>query len=198
MSTMARPRSEEANRAALDAALDVLLDSGVEGVTLDEVAARSGVAKTTLYRHFGTKEDLVAQAARTCVIAHTTPDTGDLDGDLRALFNQYQASEEAQRFPDLLPMLIDAANRDPRMREVVDEVLAERRRPIRTVLQLAQLRGEIGRDLDLDAAIAILVGPLTYRRLVERVEVTPEFKEQVLRGAIAALRATAEDPIATA
>lgn len=194
---MARPRSEEANRNALHAALQVLLENGVEGVTLEEVAARSGVAKSTLYRHFGSKEELVAQAARSCVIEHTTPDTGDLAEDLHQLFSQYQTSEEARRFPDLLPMLIDAANRDPQMRDIVDEVLAERRRPIRTVLQLAQLRGEIGRDLDLDAAIATIVGPLTYVRLVERRAVTPEFKEQVLRGAIAALRATADEPAPT-
>lgn len=188
---MARPRSEEAHRAALHATVQVLLESGVDGVTLDEVAARSGVAKSTLYRHFGSKESLVAQAARHCVIEHPTPDTGNLADDLAFLFGRYQSSEEAQRFPDLFPMLIDAANRDPKMREVVDEVLDERRRPIRTVLQLAQLRGEIGTDLDIDAAIAVIVGPLTYRRLVERREVSPEFKETTLRMAVAALRATA-------
>lgn len=191
---MARPRSEQAHRAALDATVEVLLESGVDGVTLDEVASRSGVAKSTLYRHFGTKEALVAQAARSCVIEHPTPDTGSLDEDLWFLFDRYQDSEEAKRFPDLLPMLIDAANRDPKMREVVDRVIDERRRPMRTVLQLAQLRGDIGKDLDLDTAIAMIVGPLTYRRLVERREVSAEFKETVLRSAIAGLRATAASP----
>jgi len=191
---VARPRSEEANRAAVDATVEVLLESGVEGLTLDEVASRSGVAKSTLYRHFGTKEALVATAARRCVIEHPTPDTGDLAADLDFLFDRYQESEEALRFPDLLPMLIDAAIRDPEMHAVVHEVLEERRRPMRTVLQLAQLRGEIGRDLDLDAAIAIIVGPLSYRRLVERKEVSVEFKATVLRGAVAALRATADVP----
>src|SRR4051794_30547765 len=64
---VARPRSEEAHRAAISATVEVLLESGVEGVTLEEVAARSGVAKSTLYRHFGSKEALVAVAARGCV-----------------------------------------------------------------------------------------------------------------------------------
>jgi AcrR family transcriptional regulator len=189
---MARPRSEAANRAALDATVEALLESGVDGVTLDEVAARSGVAKSTLYRHFGSKEALIATAARSCVTEHPTPDTGDLAEDLAFLFGRFEESDEAQRFPDLLPMLIDAGNRDPELREVVQEVLEERSRPLRTVLQLAQLRGEIGRDLDLDTAIAMVVGPLSHRRLVERRDVTPEFKRTVVLGAVTALRATAD------
>jgi AcrR family transcriptional regulator len=188
---VARPRSEQANRAALDATTEVLLESGLDGVTLDEVAARSGVAKSTLYRHFGSKEAMVARAARCCVVEHPTPDTGSLEEDLLFIFGRYETSEQDTRFPRLLPILIDAATRDPKMQEVVDEVIAERRRPIHTVLQLAQLRGEVSPDLDLDAAVATIVGPLTYRRIVERKEVTPEFKDQTLRGAVAALRSTA-------
>lgn len=195
---MARPRSEEAHRAALAATVDVLLDSGVEGLTLDEVAARSGVAKSTLYRHFGSKEELLARAASSCIIEHPTPDTGSLEEDILFLFGRYDETEEAQRLPRLFPLLIDAGLRDPKVQEVVDALVAERRRPIQTVLQLAQLRGEIGTDLDLDAAIATIVGPLTYRKLVERQEVTPAFKDQVLRGAVAALRATAPAPAAAA
>ena len=79
---MARPRSEAAHQAALDAAVEVLLDNGVEGLTLEEVACRSGVARSTLYRHFGSKEALLVKAAACCVIEHPTPDTGSLDKDL--------------------------------------------------------------------------------------------------------------------
>ncbi len=187
---MARPRSEEAHRAALDATVELLLEAGVEGVTLEEVASRSGVAKSTLYRHFGSREALVAKAAQICVIELPTPDTGSLADDLRYLFGRFTDTDEERKVADLLPLLIDAAKRDPRMDELVDEVLAERKRPLRTVLQLAQLRGEIGRDLDLDTALAIVIGPFTYRRLIERREATPEFIEAVLAASIAALKAT--------
>ncbi|HYI62501.1 MAG TPA: TetR/AcrR family transcriptional regulator [Acidimicrobiales bacterium] len=191
---MARPRSEEAHRAALDATLELLLEAGVEGVTVEEVAARSGVAKSTLYRHFTTRENLIAQAARCCVVEHPTPDTGSLAGDLRYLFGRFSESEGEKRLTDLMPLLIDAAKRDPGLEELVTSVLAERKRPIRTVLQLAQLRGEVSPDLDLDTALAMVIGPFSYRRLVERREATPEFIEAVLTGAIAALRATAALP----
>ena len=191
---MARPRSEEAHRAALDATVELLLEAGVEGVTLEEVASRSGVAKSTLYRHFASREGLIAKAARGCVIEQPTPDTGSLADDLRYLFGRFNEVEEERRVTDLLPLLIDAAKRDPEMEEIVTSVLAERKRPLRTVLQLAQLRGEISRDLDLDTALAMVIGPFTYRRLVERLA-TPEFIDAVLNGAIAGLHATVEVPV---
>jgi AcrR family transcriptional regulator len=168
------------------------LESGVEGVTLDEVAARSGVAKSTLYRHFGSKEAMIAVAARGCVTEHPTPDTGNLEDDLMFLFSRYEQADQAKQFPQLIPMLIDAGTRDPKMQEVVDEVINERRRPIYTVVKLAQMRGEVSPDLDPEVAVAAIVGPLTYRRIVERKDVSHEFKKQSLRCAIAALRSTAD------
>ena len=192
---MARPRSEEAHRAALDATVELLLEAGVEGVTIEEVAARSGVAKSTLYRHFGSREALVAKAAQCCVVELPTPDTGSLADDLRYLFGRITDTDEERKVADLLPLLIDAAKRDPQMDELVSAVLAERKRPLRTVLQLAQLRGEISRDLDLDTALAIVIGPFTYRRLVERKEATPEFIEAVLTAAITSLEATTTTPV---
>lgn len=188
---MARPRSQEAHRAALDTTVALLLEAGVEGVTLEEVAARSGVAKSTLYRHFASREGLIAKAARGCVIEHPTPDTGSLADDLRYLFGRFSHTPEEKRLSELLPLLIDAAKRDPEIEAIVNDVFAERKRPLRTVLQLAQLRGEISRDLDLDTALAIVVGPFTYRRMVEQREVTDDFIDAVLDGAIAALTATA-------
>jgi AcrR family transcriptional regulator len=191
---VARPRSETAHRAALDATVELLLEQGIEGVTFEEVAARSGVARTTLYRHFGSRDALVAKAARCCVIEHPTPDTGSLEGDLRFLFDRYQDAEDSNRVPDLLPMLIDLAGRDPEMRVLVDDVLAQRRRPMRTVIQLAQLRGEVAADLDMEVALALVIGPFSYRRMVDRRDVTPEFAETVLRASVAALRSTASAP----
>lgn len=175
----------------LDACIEALLDVGVEGVTLEDVAARSGVAKTTIYRHFGTKQALIAEAAACCVLEHPTPDTGNLQDDLIDLFDRYHRAEDAEHVPNLLPMLIDAGLRDPVLHELVREIIEQRRRPLHTVLQLAQLRGEIGADLDLDAALAVIIGPFTQCRLVDRREVTPEFRDTVLALVVAGLRSTA-------
>ena len=91
-------------------------------------------------------------------------------------------------------MLIDAGYRDPAVRELVDQVLEERRRPLRTVLRLAQLRGEVSAELDLDVALSLLIGPITHRRMVDRLEVTTEYVASVLDLALAAFHATAPAP----
>ncbi len=189
---MARPRSEAARQAALDATLDLVVTHGVDGVTFDEVAARSGVAKTTLYRHFGSKQAMVVAAAGACSVEVPTPDTGDLLTDLRTLFDKSKQEDEERRVPDIMPALLAASDRDADLHALLLAMLEERRRPIRTVLQLAQLRGEIDRDLDLDMALTLLIGPFTQRRIVDRREITPEFSHAVLEQVVAGLRAVAD------
>jgi AcrR family transcriptional regulator len=189
--SVARPRSEEARQAALTATVDLMLDTGVESVTFDDVAARSGVAKTTLYRHFGSKQAMVVEAAGSCFETVPTPDTGDLLQDLSILFDQKRHSASHRQLTELFPMLIAAGDRDPELRALLQRQHEERRRPTRTVLQLAQLRGEISRELDLEVAVSMVLGPFTIRKLIDRQEVTDEFAERVLREVVAVLRATA-------
>lgn len=197
MASMARPRSEEARQAALRATVDLMLEAGVDAVTFDDVAARSGVAKTTLYRHFGSKPALVVEAAGSCFVPVTTPDSGDLLQDLELLFAQTLQSASHRQLTELFPMLIVAGDRDPELRALLRRQHEERRRPTRTVLQLAQLRGEISVDLDLEVAASMVLGPFTIRKMIEREEVTEEFTRQVLHEVAAVLRATAKRPVAS-
>lgn len=187
---MPRPRSQDARRRVLEGTVETLLAAGVEGATIEEIADRSGVAKSTIYRHFGGREQLMVEAVRSCIATGPTPDTGSLAADLEDLFARYDRDEN-RRINALIPLLLDERRRDPAMQAAVDVVLAERQRPLRTVLQLAQLRGEVDPALDLDVALAVLVGPLTYRRMVQDREITEDFVATVLRGAIVALRSTA-------
>lgn len=161
----------------------------MDGLTLEDVSERSGVARSTLYRHFGTKQELVASAARSCLVEHPTPDTGSLEGDLRALSERFRRDEREHRTLDLFLLLLDATRRDPALADPVTEILDERRRPLRTVLRLAQLRGELDADLDLDAALALILGPFMHRRLVDDAEIDDAFSETVLTTCVAGLRA---------
>lgn len=189
---MARPRSEEARQAALAATVELALANGIEAVTFEDVAASSGVARTTLYRHFGSKQAMLVAAVRGCFVEHTTPDRGNLQDDLHAIFERAKDAEEQHRIPELIPMLLAAGERDPELRALVVAMLEERRRPIRTVLQLAQLRGEIGREVDLEVALAMVIGPFVLRRTIDRLEVTEAFRDAVIDNVVAALRSTAD------
>ena len=187
---MARPRSEDARRRVLDATVEALLAGGVEGSTIEDIADRSGVAKSTIYRHFGGRDALLIEAVKSCITQAPTPDSGSLAEDLEELFSRYDQDDNRQ-INALIPLLLDERRRDPAMQIAVDVVLTERQRPLRTVLQLAHFRGEIDPALDLDVALAMLIGPLTYRRMVQDQEITEDFIATVLPGAIAALRSTA-------
>ena len=193
---MARPRSEAARRAALDATVEALLACGVEGVTFDEVAAASGVAKTTLYRHFGSKQAMIAAAAASQLEELPTPDTGDLLEDLRTIFSRWKSDPSHDAQPDVLTVLLGAADSDPELHRLLLAMLDERRRPVRTVLQLAQLRGEISPNVDLDIVLALLGGPFVQRKLVDKLEITDEFRDAVITHVVSGLRADARTPTA--
>ena len=120
------------------------------------------------------------------------PDTGTLADDLTQLFTRYDDSEETKRLNELFPMLIDAARRDPGMKAVLDALVLERQRPMRTIHTLAQGRGEIDPAFDIDTAVAILIGPLTYRRMVQGSEITDDFLATVVASGTAALLATGD------
>jgi AcrR family transcriptional regulator len=189
---MGRPRSEEARQAALTATVDLLLEHGIEAVAFEDVAARSGVAKSTLYRHFGSKHGMIAAAVRSTLVEAPTPDTGDLAADLTAIFVHAEQIDAEHRTGEVMAALLAASERDDELRRNLLAMREERRRPVRTVLQLAQLRGEISRDLDLEFAIALLIGPFVQRRLIDRVEVTREFRTAVIDHVVVALRALAD------
>jgi AcrR family transcriptional regulator len=187
---MIHPRSERARSEALDAAADLVAEVGVDRLTIDEVAARSGVAKTTIYRHWPTKQALVVDAVRaSCRFVTATPNSGSLRDDLIACFDALVQASLSGRRGMILPSLLDTAARDPEMDHVLQEYLRERCLPARTVLQLAQLRGELPADLDVDLAVTLLVGPILYRKLLEREPVTAGFVASVVDALLRALEA---------
>jgi AcrR family transcriptional regulator len=189
---MGNPRSERARAEVLEATADLVADVGVDRVTIDEVAARSGVAKTTIYRHWPTKQALVVDAVRSvCFPEAATPNTGDLRADLVACFEGMVRAGLSGRTGQMLPSLLDCAHRDPALDVLLRDYLRERSGPTRTVLELAQLRGELPADLDLDFAVTLVVGPLIYRKVILRQPVTAPFVEAVVD---ATLRALGADP----
>jgi AcrR family transcriptional regulator len=163
---------------------------GVEGATVEEIAARSGVAKSTIYRHFGDRDLLLSEAVRSRVTALPVPDSGSLADDIERLFDLYDHPLNRE-VNQLFPLLLEAARHDAGMRSVVEEVRMERAQPLRAVLRRAQDRGEISADLDLEVAVALVIGPLAYRRMVQDEDVDDEFLAAVVPSVIAALRSTA-------
>lgn len=184
---MARPRSDEARRKALTAATELIVDRGVANLTIEEVAARSGVAKTTIYRHWPERASLIIDTVRATFEHVGTPDTGSLRGDLDAYFGGMVRADLNGKVGKIMPCLIDAAQRDPEIEQLLDLISAERRRPILMMIERAQARGELPGDLDVEVAVGAIVGPIVFRKLVWRQPITETYLRGCLDTALAGL-----------
>jgi AcrR family transcriptional regulator len=182
-------RSDRARVDVLNAAADLVVEVGLERATIDEIAARSGVAKTTIYRHWPSRQALMIAAVQSCMEYAPTPNTGDLRADLISCFDTMVRAGVGGRVSKMMASLLDGAERDPELDRLVRAYHVERRLPLRTVLQLAQGRGELAADLDLDLACTLLIGPVLYRKVILREPVTAPFVEAVVDAALRALRA---------
>lgn len=160
-----RPRSAEADEAILAAALEVLVEVGMARLAMDEVAARAGVSKATIYRRWASKEAMVLDALTAVTTRFETEDTGSLRGDLAAYAHTVADRMRNGRTRDLLPHLLAAAINDPNLQPALDDFLASRARPLRELFERAIARGELGPDVDVDLVTDLLLGSMTHQRL---------------------------------
>jgi AcrR family transcriptional regulator len=184
---MARPRSEEARRKVLDATADLIIEGGVAKVTIEEVASRSRVAKTTIYRHWPDRTSLILDTAQQALRHVDTPDTGSLREDLVTYFGNVVRADLSGRVGRMMPCLIDAASRDPEMEQLRARLGVERQRPIMEIVQRAQDRGELPDDLDPQVVVGAIVGPIVFRKVMQRLPVDATYVASCIDVAIAGL-----------
>jgi AcrR family transcriptional regulator len=191
---MARPRSDEARRKAIAAAIDLILERGVANLSIEEVAARSGVAKTTIYRHWPERASLIIDTTRATFEHVRTPDTGSLRGDLDEYFSGMIRSDLTGRVGRLIPCLIDAAARDPEIEMLFERISTERQQPLLTIVSRAQERGELPPDLDRDVVVGTVLGPLVFRKVLLRRPVDADYVSKCLDVALTGLGAKTVEP----
>jgi AcrR family transcriptional regulator len=193
---MARPRSEEARRKAIAAAIDLIIERGVANLSIEEVAARSGVAKTTIYRHWPERASLIIDTVRSTFSHVTTPDTGSLRGDLETYFGEMVRADLNGKVGKLTPSLLDAAARDPEINSLMDRLSLERQQPLMTMVGRAQQRGELPADLDRDVVVGTVIGPIVFRKVVQRRPVDAAYVAKCLDVILPGLGARAVQPTA--
>jgi AcrR family transcriptional regulator len=184
---MARPRSEAARQRLLDAVVDIVASDGVTAVTADAVARRSGVAKTTLYRHFGSTDGLIFAAVADRVTAGEPPDTGTLRGDLEAIQRRYLHVASSQRNRELFAWMVVKSIESAEHRELFRRARVQPRGPTTVALQRAIARGEVAADIDVDLALHVIQGPLISQRIVDNSEVSERDLQRVLDMIVRAL-----------
>jgi AcrR family transcriptional regulator len=162
-----RPRSAAADASIVRATLDVLIEEGYRGLTMEQVRARAGVGKATLYRRYGSKQELVSEAIRHLNQPIDRPDTGTVRADILAVAASVIAGAERVAFANFAPRLLADAAGDPEMHAIFYEnLVAPRRAVMGEVLRRGVARGELRADLDVELTIDLLTGPWVYRLLI--------------------------------
>jgi AcrR family transcriptional regulator len=189
------PRVVVSRERVLTATLDLLTEAGLGGLTFDDVAKRSGVAKTTIYRHWPNRKALIIDAClRMTDGEDEPPDTGSLEGDVTAILTNLAELLVTARWSSILPSIVDAAERDPEIAEVHSRLQRWHAAPLRAALERAARRGEIAPEVDLSAIAAALRGPLYFRRWFSRDPINDSFVNLIVQSVLAGVRRHPPEP----
>lgn len=188
-----RPRSEEAHSAILDATLALLAEVGFSNLTVEGVATRAGVGKATIYRRWPSKLPLVVEAFGR-LPALEDADTGSLEGDLEAMLRSYLHLFNSTALATVLPSLAGERAHNPELSELFDPVTRERRRPLVRAFERAVARGELAKDLDLELAADLVVGPIAVRLFFTGRRISPRIVGPMVDMALRGIRAAAPAP----
>lgn len=160
------PRIVRTRRVVLEAVLEELADVGYAGFTVESVAVRAGVGKSTIYRHWTGRNELVVDALQTLNVQPRPESAGAPQHDVVLLLRHLV---EVLRDPVLgrcIPALIEAAERDPTVRDLLDTYTDGRRAALRDALARGVEDGSFPAHLDADVAAQALSGAVFYRRVM--------------------------------
>lgn len=170
---MTDARYERSRAAVHEAVCRVLVADGISGLTVDRLAAESGVSRSTIYRNW---PDLAALALEVFAdLMHREP--VDLDRDPVQALHDYLA-DYARRLNDptytaVLVALMDASSRDSAFAEVHRRAFSQTRSRAGTIVERGKADGVIAGDLDVQQCVEDIVAPFLYRRLVTGARITP-------------------------
>jgi AcrR family transcriptional regulator len=162
-----RPRSAVADRAIVDAVLEQVIAVGIDGVSIEQVAARAGVAKATVYRRWPNKEALILDAV-TSVAVELPPLSGTSTRDdlVTLVDSMRRRGAEPAISPEstasrLYPCMIAEGARHPEIAAKYKQVVVEQRRQaVRAVIRRGIATGELRSDIDVETMLLLIVAPM--------------------------------------
>ncbi|WP_329257098.1 TetR/AcrR family transcriptional regulator [Actinoallomurus sp. NBC_01490] len=169
-----RRRNEAAREAIWDAILELAGQGDPAALSIEAIAAASGVGKQTIYRWWPSKGalllEMMVERARLEVPA---VDTGTLVGDLREFLTATFRAVSDEANSSVLRSVMAEAQKDAHLAEVLREFTAGRRRSLHEIFQRGQKRGEPAPDADLDLLVDQAYGLLWYRIMIGHAPLTP-------------------------
>jgi AcrR family transcriptional regulator len=176
-----RPRDPGYDKAILDATLEILNDKGYAGLTIDGVAARTGVGRPTIYRRWRSKAALVIAALTQSPGLSPAPDTGALRDDLLAFQRDQVRLMDQPASRRITAGLVADLVADPELAETyLGDYVGLRQMSVSQALQRGIERGELRPDADLSLIYDLLIGPLFMRSVVRGEVLGPDLAEQMV------------------
>jgi AcrR family transcriptional regulator len=161
MTTIGRPRSTRADRAIIDAVLEEVIAVGIDGVSIEQVAARAGVAKGTVYRRWPNKGALVLDALGGLAESLPTLAGESVRADMIELVDGIRRRVIGSTAARLWPCMIGEAGRHPEIAAKYRNLVVEHHRELgREVVRRGIRTGELRSDVDVDVMLALFAGPM--------------------------------------
>jgi AcrR family transcriptional regulator len=178
------PRRARTRACVLEATVELLLEQGCERMTLDAVAERSGVARSTIYRNWGDRSALIMEAVDCALPDGHEHDTGSLTGDLAEVGQHMSAMLTEGALGKLMPSLVGAAAFDPALAARLRHMAQGRTERVRKVFERAIVRGEIS-NTDMDGRVERFTAPFFTRHLLSGRPLDDDFIAAQVAAALA-------------
>lgn len=188
-----RPRDQDLDGRVIRIAGELLLADGYAGLSTDAVAERAGVAKTTLYRRWPTKDHLAVAVVTRLQEGDEITDTGDIRRDLAAYMEKIAAALNRMRAAGrpapgrsagAVGELVAAAARHDDIAELEHRMYARRNALAHALIDRARDRGELRADVDPEVLLDQLAGALYYRVLITGRPVGPVYAARLVASAL--------------
>ncbi|NOX28623.1 MAG: TetR/AcrR family transcriptional regulator, partial [Actinobacteria bacterium] len=164
----------------LDSTKEIIIEHGVDACTIEEVASRSGVAKTTIYRHYGGLAELIFAAVAQGVEASAPSDTGSLRDDLIEIQRRYVEQARSLLVRELFVWMMARGMANPDHAELFRQLRVQPRGPTVIALQRAISRGELRPTINIEMAMHIIQGPFVSKRIVDNTDITSDELETMV------------------
>ena len=160
-----RPRSAKSHQAILKATIELLTEEGFEAMSIEAIAARAGVGKTTIYRRWASKSDLVIDALDTLRAEVPLVDTGNLRSDLIAVLQSGWKQSPSYLETLTLKMVGELKTNPEIFQAFFTRLVVPRSQLFSGMIERAKARGEIRSDVAPESVVDLVAGPILFHTL---------------------------------
>ncbi|MEM7092106.1 MAG: TetR/AcrR family transcriptional regulator [Actinomycetota bacterium] len=172
------PRVAQTRRIVVEAAAALLGEEGFERLTLESIAERSGVARSTIYRNWPDRAVLLADAFDQLCVFPEVPDLGSMVDELRLLAEELANGLRSDEWANALPSLVGAAHHDESLTQAQAQFSQRRRAMTAVIFERAAERGEVSSAQDPSLLAEYFAAPMFFRFLMTRQPIDDDFIER--------------------